>query len=635
MTARVIRMTDCESPPPPGQTFARAKADKSKKKIDSKTASDKNVDVIDMPSSSEEDLEAMDQDDSMYPKLSNVKPSALPPSLRTRSAVKRSADSSQEPAPTPVPSKKVKLEKSSGNAPPANMTPEMAEAFGDFMAQYAKTKKSKPPESDNDSLDVSPVKRVDFDDIELQKGLIASARQTQENINKTPRSPSPDWEPPFSGELVATPIVDKSSKGKGKASRHSAAKVVEPSAKVARPQANVPSGSGSARKTHTGTQPNSILAKFGDGKLSQYFGGSDDEQEVEESSDEDTGPTDNAKTVFLEDLETYKAHYDPKGPCGVADVDLQDPILLETYNGLPPLPAGRQLVPVYDPSRIGVEYSPSSVVKGGRVKFSIWAKHIKKMLASNSIGAIVFERGEPKFINPSRISPVVLSRQVVPGSTATQRLHVDGRVAVCVSALFCTESKLVSPAKIGGKSERMRKWVSGIFHNQEWERFESLICFVFGEQVLRAQLSSKKALSFQTMISPDNGGTEQTNDSLFERSAPADMFSPIVSTASPASKSRTTPSKYIPSHAKTLLAYNDFVPVYDARKRVVDFNVGLDRLDKKLPMFHGEIPFGAFIVVGYTCSSYMGTISGSNERVPHLGCNILWVVVCGVPPLDR
>ncbi|KAJ7660718.1 hypothetical protein DFH06DRAFT_1129778 [Mycena polygramma] len=606
------------SPPPPGQKSARAKVNKSKRKTDSKAAADKSADVIDMASSSEEsasrpswDLEAMDQDDSMFPKLSNVKP-------RYYTAVKRSADSSQEPPSAPVPSKKVKLENSSGNAPPANMTPEMAEAFGDFMAQYSKKKTSKPPVSDDDTLDVSPVKRVDFDDVELQKGLIASARQTQPKTKKTIRSPSPDWEPPFAGEIAATPIVNKSSKGKEKASRPNAAKVVDSAVKTSSSQANVASGSGSAKKTRTGAKPNSILAKFGDGKLSQYFQGSDDEQEVEESSDEDTGPGDTAQTVFLEDLETYKAHYNPEGPCGVTDVDLQDPILLETYNGLPPLPAGRQLVPVYDPSMIGVEYSPSSVVKGGRVKFSIWAKHIKKMLASNSIGAVVFERAEPKFINPSHVSPIVLSRQVIPGSSATQRLHVDGRVAV-----------------IGGKSERMRKWVSGIFHNQEWERFESLICFVFGEQVLRAQLSSKKALSFQTMISPDNGGTEQTNDSLFDRSAPADMFSPIVSTSSPSSKSRTTPSKYIPSHAKTLLAYNDFVPVYDARKRVVDFNVDLDRLDKKLPLFPGEIPFGAFIVVGYTCSSYMGSISGSNERVPHLGCNILWVVVCGVPPLGR
>jgi hypothetical protein len=91
----------------------------------------------------------------------------------------------------------------------------------------------------------------------------------------------------------------------------------------------------------------------------------------------------------------------------------------------------------------------------------------------------------------------------------TQRLQVDNRIAVCVSAVFCTESKLVSVVKIGGKSERMRKWLSGVFHNQEWERFESILCLVFGERTMRAQISPKKAVAFQTMISPADATAEQ------------------------------------------------------------------------------------------------------------------------------
>lgn len=73
------------------------------------------------------------------------------------------------------------------------------------------------------------------------------------------------------------------------------------------------------------------------------------------------------------------------------------------------------------------------------------------------------------------------------------------------------------------------------------------------------------------------------------------------------------------------------VPVYDARKKVVNFDTDIDLLDKKLPLFVGEVPFGSFIVVGYTCSTYQANLSGSNERVAHLGCNILWVIVCGTP----
>ncbi|KAJ6581757.1 hypothetical protein B0H19DRAFT_929623, partial [Mycena capillaripes] len=73
------------------------------------------------------------------------------------------------------------------------------------------------------------------------------------------------------------------------------------------------------------------------------------------------------------------------------------------------------------------------------------------------------------------------------------------------------------------------------------------------------------------------------------------------------------------------------VPVYDARKVVVDFESDLPRLDEVLPPFVGEVPFGSFIVVGYTCSMYHSTLSGSNERVANLGCNVLWVIVCGTP----
>lgn len=116
---------------------------------------------------------------------------------------------------------------------------------------------------------------------------------------------------------------------------------------------------------------------------------------------------------------------------------------------------------------------------------------------------MLFVESAPNFINPSRVSPLRLSRQMATGSSATQRLLVDGRIAICVSAVFCTESVVVVAGKIGPKSERTRKWVSGIFHNQDWERFEALMCLVFGQDILYAQINSKSAIAFQTMISPD------------------------------------------------------------------------------------------------------------------------------------
>lgn len=125
---------------------------------------------------------------------------------------------------------------------------------------------------------------------------------------------------------------------------------------------------------------------------------------------------------------------------------------------------------------------------------------------SNSIGAMLFVEASPNFINPSRVSPVRLSIQGGSGPSTTQRLLVEGRVATCVSAVFCSESVVVSAEKIGPRSDRTRKWVSGIFHNQDWERFESLMCLVFGQELMYAQINSRKAIAFQTMISPEGSG---------------------------------------------------------------------------------------------------------------------------------
>jgi hypothetical protein len=73
------------------------------------------------------------------------------------------------------------------------------------------------------------------------------------------------------------------------------------------------------------------------------------------------------------------------------------------------------------------------------------------------------------------------------------------------------------------------------------------------------------------------------------------------------------------------------VPVYDARSSVVDFNTDLGRLDEVLPLFDEEIPFGSFVVVGYTVSVYRASLTAGGERVPQLGCNLVWAIVCRTP----
>jgi hypothetical protein len=77
------------------------------------------------------------------------------------------------------------------------------------------------------------------------------------------------------------------------------------------------------------------------------------------------------------------------------------------------------------------------------------------------------------------------------------------------------------------------------------------------------------------------------------------------------------------------------VPVYDARKTPFNFESDLDKIADVLPLFTGEIPFSSFVVIGYTVSAYKAALGVGSERVPHLGCNILWVIVCGTPTLKN
>ena len=73
------------------------------------------------------------------------------------------------------------------------------------------------------------------------------------------------------------------------------------------------------------------------------------------------------------------------------------------------------------------------------------------------------------------------------------------------------------------------------------------------------------------------------------------------------------------------------MPVYDARNTPFNYETDLGNMQTVLPLFLGEIPFSSFVVVGYSASRYLAAQSAGAERVPHLGCNILWAIVCGTP----
>ncbi|KAJ7828113.1 hypothetical protein B0H14DRAFT_3466492 [Mycena olivaceomarginata] len=105
------------------------------------------------------------------------------------------------------------------------------------------------------------------------------------------------------------------------------------------------------------------------------------------------------------------------------------------------------------------------------------------------------------------------------------------------------------------------------------------------------------------MISPSS--TTNTAPAAEEVELPGEMFAPVTPSKSPV-KAKAKSQFY---GSKTLLTCDDKVPVYDARKVVINFDVDLGRLDKVLPLFAGEVPSGSFVVVGYTVSWVQGGCS--------------------------
>ncbi|KAJ7040998.1 hypothetical protein C8F04DRAFT_947813, partial [Mycena alexandri] len=72
------------------------------------------------------------------------------------------------------------------------------------------------------------------------------------------------------------------------------------------------------------------------------------------------------------------------------------------------------------------------------------------------------------------------------------------------------------------------------------------------------------------------------------------------------------------------------VPAYDATNRDVNFHTDLTNL-ASFPRWRGEVPVGAFIVLGYTASTYQTNVVKSGPKEEHVSPNLLWVMVCGVP----
>ncbi|KAJ3504935.1 hypothetical protein NMY22_g17759 [Coprinellus aureogranulatus] len=323
--------------------------------------------------------------------------------------------------------------------------------------------------------------------------------------------------------------------------------------------------------------------------------------------------------------------------CEVTSPELQDPALAEYYIGLPPLKAG-------------VFESWSDAEGNGMVSFSRWSDICPSMSFDSVLSAVEF-RSYKNYVNPARVSPLDLCIRTIPGKNIRSHLYTREREpAMCLSTVLCRESHVLQPPPKGLR----QKWLSGVFHSQEWERTVGAICTSFGHDVLQAQLM-KDAMQFATRAY--FGGREphfhfsmcfvvwELTVSLFIGNPPpsspeksASMYSNIRS-PSVSSKAKTTSASsdtfslahdadsesHFTAAGGLADANGRLVPVYDCREVEVDFARDLDKLHT-YPMWVEEIPEDSFLVVAYTVAVYK-----ASSKQWTVSFNIHWVMILGTP----
>ncbi|KAF6761868.1 hypothetical protein DFP72DRAFT_841979 [Ephemerocybe angulata] len=309
---------------------------------------------------------------------------------------------------------------------------------------------------------------------------------------------------------------------------------------------------------------------------------------------------------FREDATTFRRRTTLPDVDEVNDPSNIDPILVETYRGLSNLPAG-------------IINSWSQQAGRGHPMFSVWGVWIPNMNGETAYRAITFTQ-EGHFRNPARTSPL----EVVMRSTSPTNDRLNFYCAtnpavpfVGVSCGWVERSQIIASS---GNGLRQR-FISVILHSGEWERTVGFICAASGYPDLHGQLH-RDALQFSSRA---QGSLPQTSSpgqppstsgaAAPKRAIPANMF-----------KRSTTASPRVATDTFSLPNDVD-IPVYDAREVAdLDFHKVLPRLAESLPPFAGEVPLGAFIVVGYTLTVYR-----AGSGLMNLGCNLLWAIVVGTP----
>jgi hypothetical protein len=163
------------------------------------------------------------------------------------------------------------------------------------------------------------------------------------------------------------------------------------------------------------------------------------------------------------------------------------------------------------------------------------------------------------YINPCRISPALCSTEKAGTGVNARRIVVDGKTAVSLMVGMCTGSYITEPVAGNGPDPRSKRYMLLLQHNQEWERWQSFHCLVFGYELLYAQIEDR-AIQLGSILSPMTKVVKGMNvhkyttrtdiyftsagSSKFRETVKSNMLSPIKPAKIPSTSKQPPKSSY-------------------------------------------------------------------------------------------
>ncbi|KAF7976040.1 hypothetical protein HWV62_7942 [Athelia sp. TMB] len=304
-------------------------------------------------------------------------------------------------------------------------------------------------------------------------------------------------------------------------------------------------------------------------------------------------------TVYLEDLEVGVRGEHCPPVCQVKNPDDEDPNI--NYVGECNL-AQKDMRSWSDDPHMGL----GTFSAWGEQCPNINKKQLKKLFEFHEHGHIR---------NASRTVPSNLAGKVINGGN-TILIAAGSRDTVIQ---FTTILFVTAPSKLHDLQDILNekcRAIEGVPQIVEWERMQSVLCMAHNIPYANINMRAG-AITFCTgktlkKLYNSGGSSPAKNPATFLKKRPLTA----------GAQAAVSPFK-VP---KSTVTGDAIIPILDARGDEFNLESDLLELDKKLPLYLGEVPEGSCVWVGYTSTKY----TGSNRAIG-MNFNLMWVVVVGTP----